>query len=77
MVKSHAMDQIRKPRITAKGIEVGMHFDHLQKVGPILVGLLKSGKCLLVIAESQISVHKCGGGDLAFLLFSFQPIEQS
>ena len=33
--------------------------------------LFQPGKCLLVVTESQISVHKGGGGNVACLLPSF------
>src|SRR5260370_33034501 len=53
-----------------------MYFEPQQNVGVFLVGSLKPGKCLVVVAESQISVHKGGSRNVPGLLAFFQFLEE-
>ena len=54
------MDQVRKPRVAAQGIKVRIDLDQLQDVRLFVVSPLKPAHGLLVVTESQISVHKGG-----------------
>ena len=67
LVKPDAADQVRKSRIGADGIEVGMHFEELQNIRLLFIGLLEPGKGLVVVTESQISVHKSARGNVTCL----------
>src|SRR6267154_4783541 len=49
-----------------------MHLDPLQNIGVFLIGPIEPDKCLFVVAESQISVHKSSGWNIALLLPVFQ-----
>src|SRR5579871_2484621 len=71
------MDQVHKTRVAPQGIKVRMNLDQLQDVGLLQVGPLQPGKCLLVVIESQISIHKGSGGHVACLLSSLQLINQA
>ena len=66
------MDQVLKTRIAAHGIKIGMYLEKLQNAGLLLVAALKPDKSLLVVAESQISIHKGGSRNVACLLAPFQ-----
>jgi len=44
------VNQIRKARIAAQGIEKRMHFDVLQNVGLFFVCFFQPGECLLFVA---------------------------
>jgi hypothetical protein len=50
--KSDAADEVRKSRIGAQGIKIGMYFDELQNIRLLLEGLLDPGKSLLVFTEA-------------------------
>src|SRR5438067_6155935 len=49
-----------------------MYFQELQRVCPLLVFLLKPGKCFVVVAKSQVGVHEGSGRNVACLSSSFQ-----
>ena len=54
------MEQVSKAWIAAQGIKEGMYFEELQNVRLLLIGPLPLGKCLLLVAKSQIGIHKVG-----------------
>ncbi len=71
LVKLCAAHRVRKTGVAAEGIKEGMHFDVLQYHRLFLVGPLEPDKCLFVVAEPQISVHKSSSRNVACLLPSF------
>src|SRR5260370_2661766 len=54
-----------------------MDLEVLQNLCLLLIGPLKPRKRLLVVAESQVSVHKGGSWNVACLLTSFQLIKKT
>ncbi len=50
---------------------------HCKNIGLFLEGALKPDKCLFLVVDSQIGVHKSAGRNIAFLLPSFQFIKQA
>jgi hypothetical protein len=54
-----------------------MHFEELKNIRLLFIGLLEPRKGLLVVIESQISVHKSAGGNVtcfpALLQFREEP----
>ena len=77
LLKAGAAEQVRKSRIGADWVEVGMYFEELQNIRLLLIGLLEPGESLVVFAKPQISVHKSGRGNVtrrsAFLQFREEP----
>lgn len=72
LVKPNTVEEISKPWIVTQRVKVGMNAEEFQNVGLLLVALLEPSKRLIVVAESQISVHKGGGRNVASLLASLQ-----
>ena len=66
------MDKVCKARVASDGIEVGMHIEKLQNGRPLLIAALEPGKCLLVVAESQVGIDKRGGWNVTGLPTPFQ-----
>lgn len=77
LVKSDPAQQVRKPRVVAQWIKEGMNLEVLQNRCVLLIGALKPGKCLFVVAESQVSIHKGNSGNVSRLLSSFQFIKKA
>src|ERR1700729_2343025 len=75
-VQPDAAHQILKTRVAAQRIIRRKHLKVDQNVGLFLVGPLKPRKCLIVVAEPQISMHKRTGRNVASLLALFQFSEE-
>src|ERR1700689_1918650 len=71
-VQPDAAHQILKTRVAAQRIKQREDLDVYQNIGLFLVGPLKPRKCLIVVAEPQISIHKGTGRNVASLLALFQ-----
>ena len=49
-----------------------MRLDELQDIRFFLVGLFERGKCLFVIAQTEISIHKSAGWNVSSICSMFQ-----
>src|SRR5262249_25264201 len=63
--------------IIAQSIREGLHLDPLQNICMLLVGSLKPGKYLVVIAESDIGLDKRCSRNVLLLPALFQFINQT
>ena len=71
-VQPDAAHQILKTRVAAQRIKRREYLYVFQNIGLFLVGPLKPRKCFIVLTESQISIHKGTGRNVAGLLTLFQ-----
>ena len=71
------MHQLRKSRVPAERVKVGVRLEELKDNGLLLISLLERGKGFFVLAETQIGVHESAGGNIpvfpAFLQFCQEP----
>ena len=68
LVEPDPTDQFFEARIVSQGIKEGMNLNVCQKVSSFLRGPIQPDKCLFLIAEPQICVHKGARGNVAGLL---------
>ena len=72
LVEPDAMDQLRKARIAAQGIEIRVYFNELQDRRVFRVCPVQPSKGLVVFAEPEVSIHKSSGRNVTLLVALFQ-----
>src|ERR1700733_5397569 len=75
LIQPDTADQVRKARVGADRIEVGMHFEELHDIRLLLAGLLEPNEGLVVFAQPQISIHKSARGNVT-RLFAFLQLRE-
>ncbi len=59
------MEKANEARIVADRIEIWMHSDELQHVRLLFVSFFQPHECLLVVADSEVSVHHRASWNIA------------
>ena len=68
LVQPDAVKQILESWIVAYRIKKGMHLEPLQKIGLLSIRSLEPDKCLITLAERQVSIHEGRSRNIASLL---------